>query len=430
MTDEIATGRDEVLGTALRALDVPEHGPGFDSELRRRLGRERVAGRERTLRGSRVLAGRRRWLAAVGAAAALALVAIALPSVLPGGPEAATAAEVRAAVSAALASTESLSGVLVNREQSGEVRWSFLMTARGDFRLTGITHPPDLAYDARENVERYSDEGYFTVRTGIAPGWPDSTASDWAVQRGLGSVVRALEAAGDTRVREIEYRSRPAWLLRAPTGNEHEEREITVDRQTGVPVRDVVFYRGRFVREFRIDRLRIDQEVAREPFELKPERGQQVTRYDAGFRRARLARVAELVGYDPLVPTWLPQGYELVEVAVALKSRRTGNEQRQNPPSRRVVSLAYRRGLDEVVVTTRLIGRDRSVWSNPVAAGLLSRRPQRVTFSGGALDGFRGELVIDPNSVPHLWAMTDRLVVTVAGDAERGELVRIAESLK
>jgi hypothetical protein len=37
--------------------------------------------------------------------------------------------------------------------------------------------------------------------------------------------------------------------------------------------------------------------------------------------------------------------------------------------------------------------------------------------------------VIVPRGIPHLWAKTERLVVTVGGDLGRAELVRVAESL-
>jgi hypothetical protein len=36
----------------------------------------------------------------------------------------------------------------------------------------------------------------------------------------------------------------------------------------------------------------------------------------------------------------------------------------------------------------------------------------------------------DDDAIPHLWAQTDELVVTVGGDLSRAELVRVAESLR
>jgi hypothetical protein len=40
-----------------------------------------------------------------------------------------------------------------------------------------------------------------------------------------------------------------------------------------------------------------------------------------------------------------------------------------------------------------------------------------------------GEVVVDANSVPHVWAIAGPLVVTVAGNLGRDELVEVAESL-
>jgi hypothetical protein len=426
--------RDELLGAALRELEVPEHEPEFEQELRRRLAAERQAGRS----GSVGMGLRRpgRWHVAAAAAAATALVLLVVPAVFPRGGDTASAAEVRATVVRALARAQALSGLLIVRERGTEgldprgVRWSFVLTERGDFRLTGVTHPTDLAYDASRNVEHYSDEGLFTTRTGIAPGEPDSSSADYVIQRGLGAVVAALEEEGDVRVEDVEYRGRPAWLLRTGTGNEGDLREITVDRGTGLPVRDRLFHQGTLLNETLIDHLRVNPQLRPGTFSLERKPGQQPSGFDAGFRRVRLVQVPRVVGYDPLVPVWVPAGFRLAQVAVADRSRRTGNEQRQNPPSRGVVSLAYRRGLDEIVVTTRLTGRRRAAWSDPVTVGLLAGRPEPIAFSRGALAGARGELVIDPGVVPHVWALTDRLVVTVAGNLGRTELRRVAESLR
>jgi hypothetical protein len=60
----------------------------------------------------------------------------------------------------------------------------------------------------------------------------------------------------------------------------------------------------------------------------------------------------------------------------------------------------------------------------------MGRRPELVKFEQGALAGREGELVIDANSVPHVWTVTGPLVVTVAGNLDRAELIRVAESLE
>jgi hypothetical protein len=150
-----------------------------------------------------------------------------------------------------------------------------------------------------------------------------------------------------------------------------------------------------------------------------------------GFDRMSLERAANVVGYKPLVPAWVPSGFELGDVGVARASRPTGDEQHQNPPSRNVVSLRYQRGLDQIVVTTRLTGSDPSRWRDPVVgSSVRAKEPERVEFESGALRGHRGELVIDPNSVPHVWAIAGPIVVTVAGNADRAKLLQIANSLE
>lgn len=404
---------DRELGGALRELDVPDHGADFDAELRARLRRRAP--------------GRRRWVLA--AAALVILAASILALALPQGSGVASAAEVREAISQALGSAHTITGVFVNREEAGAAanRWRFEFRSSGSFRITGLgrNNPTDLEYDPGLNVEASSDVGLFVWRVGLAPGWPDAAPAGWVLRRDLGSVVAALAADPEAKVEEVQYAGRPAWMLRTPTGNPGEEREITVDRETGIPVRDRRLRDGRFAGEWRIERLRVD-EGTNETFRLQPRKGQQQTRYDMGFQRVRLERAASVVGYAPLVPAWLPSGFELGDVSVARASRPTGDEQRQNPPSRNVVSLRYQRGLDQIIVTTRSTGPDPSRWGDPViGSSVRASPPKRITFGGH--DGW---LVIDPNSVPHIWAIDGPLVITIAGNVDGDELVRIAESLE
>jgi hypothetical protein len=407
--------RDEQLGTALRELDVPEHRPEFEAALRRRLRQPR----------------RRRWLLA--AAAALAVVVASLVALaLPRGSEVASAAEVRDAISSALRSAHTITGVFVNQEEAhgGENRWRFEFRSSGSFRITGLggNNPTDLEYDPGMNVEAYSDVGLFVWRVGLAPGWPDAAPAGWVLRRDIGSVVAALSADPEADVEEVEYAGRSAWMLRTPSGNPGEEREITVDRETGVPVRDRLLRDGRFAGEWRIEDLRVNA-GREETFRLQPREGQQQTRYDMGFDRTTLDRAADVVGYKPLVPAWVPPGFELDEIAVARSSRPTGDEQRQNPPSRNVVSLRYARGLDQLVVTTRSTGPDPSLWRDPViGSSVRARTPVRLRFPKGLLRD--AVLVIDPNSVPHIWGIAGPLVITIAGTVTSDDLVQIARSLQ
>jgi hypothetical protein len=380
----------------------------------------------------------------------IAVAVLVVTSTLPGTrPRVATAAEVRRAVARAWASTESLSGVLVSRAphvyEQGTRRWSFILTAEGDFRLDDLPRGGSVVYDAQTGVQRSLipsesiPDGYvlFPVElTGLPPGPPDLGPSVSILDRGLGSVVRALAVGGGGTVKEVTYQDRTAWLLDTdirvnlivPELSPN-HLEVTVDQATGFPVRAVWTRDGKFVRETRLEDLRINQEVPEDGFRLEFPPEAEVERQDLGFRRVSVHEVEGIVGYDPLLPSWLPQGYRAAEVTASWKGTPTGAEG-GNPPVGDVVSMSFRRGLDQFIVTTRPVGPDPSLWGDPLASGEGFRdEPERVTFTSGALTGAEGELLIDPLAIPHVWVRTDRLVVTVSGDLSREELIRVAESL-
>jgi hypothetical protein len=54
---------------------------------------------------------------------------------------------------------------------------------------------------------------------------------------------------------------------------------------------------------------------------------------------------------------------------------------------------------------------------------------RRVHFKSGALSGSRAEILLDPRHIPHVWAVTRTLVVTVSGDLSARELLRVGRSL-
>jgi hypothetical protein len=457
--DGLTNSRDEKLGVALRELDVPEHDPRFWVELASRLAEERPAAVPRRLR--RVHLRRLRFslgVAAVAAATAIAVVAIGIPGTdgTPHiGPELATAAEVKAHVRASLSSMRSLSGVLVSDgpEQGDERRWRFTLSADGDFRLVGPTGEETITYDASGAVARSAqrsasiggDTIFYAERRGVPPGPPDQGPPTWLVPGEFGAFVRALLAAADPRVREVAYEGRPAWRLAVDAvpsaivpAFSGDRFEITVDRETGIPVRVVEQKNGTFLRELRIERLSVNTDVAPRTFRLEFPDGAEVMRSDDGFRRVELAEVAGVVGYAPLVPAWMPDGYALAEVAVAREGGPTGKEA-GNPLSPMVVSLSYRRGLDQFLVTTRLSrvptedepGRPlEERWSDPLATGEgFVDDAEELILRRGVLRGTKAEVVIVPRGMPHLWALTDQLVLTVGGDLSRAELIRVAESL-
>ena len=454
------TYRDTKLGEALRGLDVPEHRPDFYAELHRRLAEERTASIA-DARGERARRrARRRWglrAALVAAVAALAFLAYDLlgsengpaPSIVV--VENATAAMIKAQVREALASAEALSGVLVDDgPMRGDViRSRFLLTARGDLRLSessALVPEHEVAYDAVRSVEReYSrhDDGTVSagVRRGLAPGWPDPTSSEWVLPNEFGALVRAFLAARDPTVEETTYEGRPAWQLEVdavPSGVVPEFTgdafTITVDQETGMPVFVKETQDGAFRREMRIEGLRVDPDLRPGSFSLDFPPEAQPNVLDHGFRRVRLDAVAGAVGYAPLAPTWLPEGYEPAEVAVTAGNTGTPTGvEGSNPTSTDVVSLSYRRGIDQVLVTTRRrhVPGFPDLWSDPLATGEgYVDQPERIVARRGALSGVEINLLIVARNLPHVWALTDELVVTVSGDLSRNELIHVTESLR
>lgn len=442
MTDGTVTEyRDEQLGAALRELDTPEHGAAFHRELRARIATER-----RPLRRRRhlLLAA----VAAVAAAAAVAVVAVGLPRThrtpAVGGPERASAALVQRHLRTALAGLRTLGGVLVasGPAQHGTERWRFALDAAGDVRLEGPGAGDVVAYDAATGVARSAQHSasmgggtlFYAERDGVAPGPPDPGPPTWPLPDEFAAYVRGALAAGSPDVRETTFLGRPAWRLDVETVPNAvapelsgDRFQVTVDRDTGMPVRVVETKHGAVLRELRIEQLQVNEPLPASTFRLAFPAGAEVMRSDDGFHRVGLDGVRTAVGYAPLVPAWVPAGYRLAEVAVAAECGPTGKEG-GNPASRMVVSLAYRRGLDRFLVTTRLRG-DGS-WSDPLASaeGIVDH-PTRVAFDGGALAGARAELLLAPRAVPHVWALAGRLVVTVGGDLSGPELLRVARSL-
>ena len=378
----------------------------------------------------------------------VAVAVVAVSVALPGRESVATAAEVRAAVAGAWASAEVVSGELISVDaaEGEERRWEFVLTAHGDLWAVDLTRGGEIAYDAHTNVEQALavsesmpdvDELFPLERHGLAPGPPDEGPSVDLLQRRMGSVVRALATTEAGAVVETDVDGRAAWTLSTDLPPDltlgelaPDHLEVTVDRSTGFPVRAVASSRGRDLWETRIEGLHVNEAPPPDSFRLDFPAGVEVTVRDIGFRRVTLDAVEAAVGYRPLVPSQVPDGYRLAEVAVSTQPSVIGAAG-TNPEVGDIAALSFRRGLDQFVLTTRPVGPDPSVWSDPLAPGDSHQaQAEEVDIAGGVLDGTTAELIVDPLAIPHLWAVTDDLVVTVAGDLTRAELLQVAATLE
>jgi hypothetical protein len=479
---------DEELGALLRELEVPDHSPTFFEDLRTQLAAEAPASPAPGLDargrldeshqatptsggGRRRLAWKRHSLRLATVAAAAAVIAVAVgvglggPGSNPVAPRSASAAEVTQRVQEALADVRTLRGELLFRLADraddptaiSEVRYSFVTDDTGNFRLRGLTRREDLGYDAALGVERgysFDPEGnsFGGERRGVALGYPDQGPANWVLEREVAATVRALVTTADSAVDEVRYDGRDAWELDTPvranalSEMSGDRQQITVDQRTGLPVRIVETRQGRLVKELRLEKLVVDSDVSAADYTVTAPPGVEMTVTDIGWRRVTAAEAAARAGYAPLLPTDVPDGFQLAQVVYGDQTGPTGVEG-SNPQTRRAVGALYRRGLDVLLVTTRLRdveggvpadARQRcgraclagSQWTDPLASGEgFQDDPEELVLKGGALDAAPAQLLVDPRTTPHLWALTPTLVVTVSGDLSRAELLSVAQSL-
>lgn len=115
--------------------------------------------------------------------------------------------------------------------------------------------------------------------------------------------------------------------------------------------------------------------------------------------------------------------------------RRSRDPRRAELPSLDITALNYRAGFLAFTVTTRSEeGMHDPRLADPFATepDLIATPDQReeVTLESGALRGVEAQLATPALGVPHLWAFHDGLLVTVAGDLTRDQLLTVANSLE
>jgi hypothetical protein len=460
---------DRGLGGALRSLPVPEHADGFFERLRDQLVAESLdstAGPARLTRLSDVRRApdqraqpRLRRLLAMATAPAAAVACFAL--VVGGGvfarriadhdPTTATrqeaaAHQVRPAprqLASLAAYAPAKTGVQVDFTMRGIDRdavYQATVSPAGDYLIRRVAPFVEISHDARADRRlthvKKVDGTQYEEQAGLSNGVPEPEIStpDLQLSRDLGAAVRAIASEEPGRVTETSYNGRPALQLKEPiepTSFSVDEITYVVDRATGYPVRILQTFKGKFVREMAVQQL-TDVALDGSSFDLTQQAGVPLIPTDHGHRDLSLAESAKLTTHAPLVPAWAPPGYRLDRVTLAMElPPRVGHT---NPVSRQVLSLLYRRGYDTFTVTTRLArpfsATATDVWSDPLLQGTpLPDRTEPTRLRSGAMSGTEARVGIYPLVWPHLWAHNDALVLTIAGDLTRAELVRVAESL-
>ncbi len=429
-----AESRDIEVGTALLELEVPAHADGFFTRLEANLAAAspglapRRKGRLRYVGGGGLLA------VAAGLTLVLALGGINSPGGSPAGPSpamVATAADVGQLVSTSYTQSSSLSGVLVHQTpDSAGSSVQFTVSADGDF-ITRTTEDGTAfvtAYDAGTGVvttlsQPAGGAASVTIQRNVDPALlPIPTVTEW-LQRSVGSVAQVLLDNAQVPAATETYDGRPAWRMAVDVqpnliGTGSPDRlDVTVDQQTRIPVHIVATAHGNLVYEDVLREVQVGAPTSRATFDVPVPSGAEVHELDGGFRQVPLSEVASVAGYAPLVPTDVPSGFELAEVAVAKVGQPTGPEG-MNAPGENVVSLVYRHGFEVLRVQSWTTGA--TVVDDPLGAEGLPLPAEKVTLTGGALAGAPAWVVVAAPALPHLWAVNEGRVVVIAGDLSQG----------
>ena len=128
------------------------------------------------------------------------------------------------------------------------------------------------------------------------------------------------------------------------------------------------------------------------------------------------SQVAEAAGYDLSLPSWLPDGYDQTRCAFADRATLV-----TDVVGRDVVAVQYARGFDTLTVTTRRVADPQEAVAfdpfepEPYWSDVVGRD---VGLTAGAFAGVMARVVVAPRTtVPHLYAVKDGILLTIAGRA-------------
>jgi len=465
--DEI---RDRELGERLQLLDEPDHGPDYWDQMRLQVAAAAAERPPRAGLGRRLRAalGTPRLRIAVAAAALAAVAAAAVLFGLPRapGPETVSAAEVLKRALSAYSSGRTWQADAVMKVAHWDMwagthhydvtRYHLVRSADGSYRVTqlgrtqhGGSGPAtsqrvtdDQVYDASTGVfRRYRPGRGLVVVKDYPLGPPDSWASP-LTGVDFGATIRALQAAGAFKLEETVVDGRPAWTttcspraIAAPSSSSDDEGyptyKITTDKQTWLLVRFQEVEQGVLRAELRYRNVRVNEPLPRDAFTLRAPQGLSTRHADRGFRRVTLDEARAFTAVTPLVPGFVPSGYRLAYVVVAPRAVTANHLVR----ARHVFALHYTHGFDALTVSTRkVVSAYFSADEDPVdtyrsVMSDLTRIEAEIT--SGAFAGVPAHIAVaTQSSAPHLWAIKDGVLLTIAGGATAEELLAVADSLQ
>jgi hypothetical protein len=300
-----------------------------------------------------------------------------------------------------------------------------------------------------------TEQAILTTETPLGPPDTQGEGASWMGTEGF--AVSALSTLASGTASSTTYEGRPALVVSAavvpgPAVEEDngqgmmfygqfDELRITVDQATWFPVRFTTLLHGDVVQDERLTHIRLNVSICDALFRPDFPKGAKVEVDREHFSRVTQAQAAHAFAYVPLAPASLPSGFAYSQAAVAPRARffiQTGSGSAANEhwiPSHEITQLLYRSGFLTMTVTCRLeAGMHDPLLADPFASdpsqGGAPNARETVVIHGGTLDGVTAKLAIPPAGVPHLWAFHDGLMITVAGDLTREQLLEAAGSLQ
>lgn len=435
--------RDSELAKVIELIEVPEPDEDFFVTLRARLT-ERSSLLEMPRKGFRAPR-----LAYVAAGLAILLVVAIVPNLGLFSADKALAAEVKAKVQHARATIKTMRGTtfirtrLPGSAEFEEEQSTFVIASDGSFRVRSMNGDMDFSYYAPKHIaqgfvrhpaesgviEEFRRFGYEITNAFFGP-----NELPGFVEGEAGVLARALIEAKDPKVKETRYRGEKAWAVEfkippspfAPnTSIEHVH--VTVDTETGLPVKSRSSSKDGLEREIRVEDLLIDQPVAEVDFTVPFPPDVDIQRKDMGFKFVPAVQARQIVGYEPLLPGKLPGGYKLSQVAVSRLLEGSTNEVGNRQPSfRNLFAASYRRGLDEILVFnySELIAEE----SDSEDEGSPGDPPAQRRIRSGALANETASLAFDLGLLPTATVKAGRLTIVVRGDLTPRGVIDLLDS--
>jgi hypothetical protein len=219
----------------------------------------------------------------------------------------------------------------------------------------------DVAYDASTRVEtwfgQFSDERTRRPLYLRMLNFDPALAYEFAPEAQLGAWVQGALTDRNPRVENTTYDGRPAWELTVtfrPGQVQYDAYgarvDVVVDQETGLvlQVTRYAYSARRWTSIQSVHDLKIGEPTSADDFTVPKPAAAVERSHDFGFRRVPVAAAAEIVGYEPLLPT-NTLGNELSDFAIA----KTSNFPAPGIPTRRdAVSARYGHGAAIVTIST------------------------------------------------------------------------------